>query len=185
MTDMGIIAHISSEQIVSLKSNYIRGLKMIRKITLLVLTMVMGQILSIGCFGQSMGGGRLGGTWDAAVNITNCANGAVIASFKSIAAFSQGGTYVGITGGTSPAERSPEIGVWKHVGENRYQFRFKTYHAPGGGTPIFYDIVTHEITLEQDNLNYTSTGTATRYTMAGIQIFSGCSTAVGTRMTLD
>lgn len=147
--------------------------------------MVTGQLLSIGSFGQSMGGGRLAGTWDAAVNITNCATGSVIASFASTAAFNQGGTYVGITGGTSPAERSPEIGVWKHIGENRYQFRFKTYHAPGGGVPIFYDIVTHEITLDADNLNYTSAGTATRYNMAGIQIFSGCSTAVATRMTLD
>ena len=144
------------------------------------------QILSVSCFGQSsMGGGRLAGTWDAAVNITNCANGTVITSFASIAAFNQGGTYVGITGGTSPAERSPEIGVWKHLGDNRYQFRFKAYHAPGGGMPIFYDIVTHEIQLDPDNQNYTSTGTATRYTMAGVQIFSGCSTAVGKRMTLD
>lgn len=156
-----------------------------RKITLMLLTMVTGQLLSIGCFGQLMGGGRLAGSWDAAVNITNCANGSVITSFKSIAAFNQGGTYVGITGGTAPADRTAEIGVWKHLGDNRYQFRFKTFHAPGGGVPTLYDVVTHEIELNPDNLNYTSSGTATRYTMAGVQIFSGCSTAVGTRMTLD
>ena len=156
-----------------------------RKITVLFLTMLTGQILSIACLGQSMGGGRLTGTWDASVNITNCTTGATIASFKSIAAFNQGGTYVGITGGTSPAERSPEIGVWKHIGENRYQFRFKTFHAPGGGAPTFYDIVTHEVVLDSDNSSYTSAGTATRYNMAGAQIFSGCSTAVGSRMTLD
>lgn len=158
---------------------------MIQKFTLLLLAMVTGQLLSIGCYGQSMGGGRLAGTWDAEVNITNCSTGSVIASFASTAAFNQGGTYVGITGGTSPAERSPEIGIWKHIGANRYQFRFKTYHAPGGGVPIFYDIVAHEITLDPDNLNYSSVGTATRYTMAGVQIFSGCSMAVGTRMTFD
>lgn len=151
----------------------------------MLLTIVTGQLLSIGCFGQSTGGGRLAGAWDAAVNITNCATGAVITSFKSTAAFNQGGTYVGITGGLSPAERTPEIGVWKHLEDNRYQFRFKTYHAPGGGIPVFYDVVTHEIELDPDNLNYVSAGTATRYTMAGVQIFSGCSTAVGTRMTLD
>lgn len=157
-----------------------------RKVTLMLLTMVTGQLLAIGCFGQSMGGGRLAGTWDAAVNITNCTTGAVITSFKSTAAFNQGGTYVGITGGMAPAERTSEIGVWKHISGNRYQFRFKTYHAPGGGVPIFYDVVTHEIELDSDNLNYTSSGTATRYTIASGQIvFSGCSTAVGTRMTLD
>ena len=155
-----------------------------QKFTLLLLTMVTGQLLSIGCLGQSLGGGRLAGTWDAAVNITNCSTGSVITSFKSTAAFNQGGTYVGITGGTAPAERTAEIGVWKHIGENRYQFRFKTYHAPGGGIPMFYDVVTHEIELDADNLNYTSAGTATRYSMAGVQIFSGCSDAVGTRMVL-
>lgn len=155
------------------------------KLSLLCLTFAAVQLLSLGCYGQSMGGGRLAGTWDAAVNITNCATGGTITSFKSTAAFNQGGTYVGVTGGTSPAERSTEIGIWKHVGENRYQFRFKTFHAPVGGPVLFYDIVTHEIVLDQDNLNYVSSGTATRYSMAGTQIFSGCSSAVGTRMLLD
>ena len=155
-----------------------------KKLTLMFATIATVQILTIACFGQSSGGGRLAGTWDAAVDITNCGTGGVITSFKSTAAFNQGGTYVGITGGTAPAERTAEIGVWKHIGENRYQFRFKTFHAPGGGVPIFYDVVTHEIELDSGNLNYTSAGTATRYTMTGIQIFSGCSRAVGTRMVL-
>ena len=155
------------------------------KISFMFAAIAIVQLLSIGCFSQSMGGGRLTGTWDASVRITNCATGAMIASFASTAAFNQGGTYVGITGGTSPAERSPEIGVWKHIGDNRYQFRFKTYHAPGGGPVMFYDIVTHEITLDADNLKYTSAGTATRYGLDGVQIFSGCSDSVGKRMTLD
>ena len=172
-------------QIASLKSNSSEVREMKLKITLFFATITIVQLLSIASFGQSAGGGRLTGTWDAAVRITNCANGATITSFSSTAAFNQGGTYVGVTGGTSPAERTAEIGVWKHVGDNRYQFRFKTYHAPGGGTPTFYDVVTHEIELASDNLNYTSAGTATRYSIAGIQIFSGCSTAVGKRMTLD
>lgn len=155
------------------------------KLTLMFAAIATIQVFTIACFGQSSGGGRLAGTWDAAVDITNCGSGAVIASFKSTAAFNQGGTYVGITGGMAPAERTSEIGVWKHLGDNRYQFRFKTYHAPGGGVPMFYDVVTHEIELDSDNLNYTSAGTATRYTMAGAQVFSGCSKAVGARMTLD
>ncbi|HTH51129.1 MAG TPA: hypothetical protein VL501_04305 [Pyrinomonadaceae bacterium] len=156
------------------------------KYTLLLLTLVTGQLLSMGCFGQSSGGGgRLTGSWDAIVSITNCSTGAIITTFPSTAAFSQGGTYVGITGGASPAERTAEIGVWRHIGDNRYQFKFKTYHSPSGGPATFFDIVTHEITLDADNLTYTSAGTATRYNMAGVQIFSGCSTSVGRRMTLD
>lgn len=135
--------------------------------------------------GQSMGGGRLAGTWDAAVDITNCATGAVITSFKSTASFNQGGTFTGITAGFPPAKRSPELGVWKHIGDNRYQFRFKTYHVLFGEQVTHYDIVTHEVKLDPDNLNYTSAGTSTRYTLAGEVVFSGCSSAVGTRMTLD
>ncbi len=139
------------------------------------------------CYGQSysLGGGRLAGTWDASVDITNCATGAVITSFKSIANFNQGGTYMGITAGTPPGKRSPELGVWKHIGENRYQFRFKTFHVLFGDQVTHYDIVTHEIQLDPDNLHYSSTGTSTRYTLVGDVVFSGCSTAVGTRMTLD
>ena len=157
------------------------------------LATLFGSILLLGAVtvscafaqGKNERGGRLAGTWDAAVNITNCSTGAVITSFSSIAAFNQGGTYVGITGGTSPAERSPEIGFWSHLGGNRYQFRFKTYHSPGGvGAPTFYDIVTHEINLDPDNLSYTSAGTATRYNRAGVVIFSGCSTAVGSRFSI-
>ena len=147
-----------------------------------------GMVLFAACSveGQSLGGARLVGTWDAAVDITNCSTGSVITSFKSTAAFNQGGTTAGITGGTAPSERSSEVGIWKHLEGNRYQFRFKAYRtAPGGGLPVFYEIVTHEIELDQDNLTYTSAGTAARYTMAGVQIFSGCSTAVGTRMTFD
>lgn len=160
-----------------------------QKLTVLFATLATIQMLSMACFGQSSGGGRLAGTWDAAVQITDCATGTPIPSipsFKSTAAFNQGGTFVGITGGTAPSERSAEIGVWKHLEGDRYQFRFKAYRtAPGGGLPAFYEIVTHEIELNQDNLTYASSGTAARYTMAGIQIFSGCSTSAGTRMTID
>ena len=157
------------------------------------LTALCGSIFLLGAItvncalaqGNNDGGGRLAGTWDAEVTIVNCQTGAAITGFRSTASFNQGGTYVGITGGTSPAERSPELGVWRHLNGNRYQFRFKAYHAPGGGVPVFYDIVTHEIRLDRDNLNYTSAGTSVRYSMSGDLIFSGCSTAVGSRFTLE
>src|SRR5687768_13288532 len=57
------------------------------------------------------GGGRAGrlvGTWDAVVTVTNCAGG-VITSFRSTGSFHKGGTFTGITSGTPPANRTPEV----------------------------------------------------------------------------
>ena len=131
------------------------------------------------------GGGRLVGTWDAAVSITNCMTGDVLSSFQSTASFHQGGTYTGITSGMPPAARTPEVGVWQHELGNGYRFRFKAYLFNPSGVAIAYQIVTHTVELDRDNLNYVSSGDAKIFNMAGTQIGAGCSSAVGTRMTLD
>lgn len=131
------------------------------------------------------GGGRLEGTWDTAVTVVNCANGAPIRTFASLGSFNQGGTFTGITAGTPPAARTPEIGVWRHVRGNDYVFRFKAFMFDTSGNPVGYQVVTHEIELDQDNQNYTSAGGVQIFNMAGVQIGSGCSTAVGARMVLD
>ena len=147
---------------------------------LIVFTLAIQSIAQI-----PNGGGRLAGTWDAAVSITNCATGDVITTFQSTASFNPGGTTTGITSGTPPASRSPEIGVWAHVQENTYAFRFKAYVFNAAGAPIAYQIVTHTIQLAKDNLNYTSAGDAKIFAMNGTQIGAGCSSAVGIRMLLD
>ena len=131
------------------------------------------------------GGGRLAGAWDAAVTITNCETGAPIRTFLSLGSFNKGGTFTGITAGTPPAGRTPEVGVWRHEKADTYTLRFKAFLFDPTGNPIAYQVVTHEVILNEDNLNYTSGGGVKIYNMAGIQIATGCSTAVATRMTLD
>ena len=138
--------------------------------------------------GGGYGGGRLGGTWDTVVSLTNCATGDVTSTFQSTGSFHEGGTFSGITAGTPPSLRTPEIGVWRHVRRREYEFRFKAYFwspANPTGAPVGYQIITHTIQLNRDNLNYTSAGDAKVFNMAGTQIGAGCSTAVGTRMVLD
>ena len=142
--------------------------------------------IAIPCSAQKNdGGGRLAGTWDTIVSLTNCATGDVLATFRSTGSFNQGGTFYGITSGIPPAGRSPEIGVWKHEMGNRYGFRFKAFLFDATGMPTAYQLVRHTVELNDDNLNYVSYGEARIFAMNGMQIGAGCSTAVGTRMLVD
>ena len=129
--------------------------------------------------------GRLVGTWDAVVSITNCATGDVITSFQSTGSFHKGGTFTGVTSGTPPANRTPEVGIWRHVRRNEYEFRFKAYLFNPAGAPIAYQIITHTINLDRDNEDYTSAGDARIFAMNGTQIGAGCSSSIGTRMMFD
>jgi hypothetical protein len=134
---------------------------------------------------QSSGGGRLAGTWDALVTIRNCATGDAITSFLSTANFNQGGTYSGITSGSSPTVRTSERGIWEHVNGNIYRFRFRAYLYNPAAVAVAYQIVTHDVELDESNMNYTSSGTSDVFDMSGNPISSGCSTTVGSRMTLE
>lgn len=155
----------------------------IRKTTIfvaLIAGMVTAQV-----HGQSSGGGRLAGAWDATVTIYNCATGAPIRQFASLGIFNQGGTFTGIASGTPPSARSSELGVWNHVKAENYNLRFKAFLFDPTGNPVGYQVVSHEVELNDDNLNYVSDGGVQIFNMAGTQIGSGCSSAVGTRMAVD
>lgn len=141
-------------------------------------------LLSAHAFAQS-GGGRLAGTYDSTVTIRVCANGNAITSFQSVGSFNQGGTFSGITSGSPPTLRTSERGVWAHVRENMYRFRFKAYLYNANAEAIGYQIVTHDVELDDDAASWTSEGTSKTFMLDGTQIGEGCSTAVGTRMILD
>jgi hypothetical protein len=156
-----------------------------QKLTVLFATLVAIQMLSIACFGQPSGGGRLAGTWDATITIVNCDTGDAITSFQSTASFNQGGTFTGITSGTPPANRTPEIGVWRHDTGRNYNFRFKAYLFNPAGAAIAYQIVTHSLELSNDNTSYISSGGVKIFAMNGAPVGSGCSKGEGTRFVLD
>jgi len=131
------------------------------------------------------GGGRLAGTWEAVVTVRNCATGNAIASFQSVAAFQQGGTFNGVTGGTAPALRSPEVGGWNHVSGNTYGFRFKAYLFNAAGMAVGYQVITHNLELDVDALSYSSDGISETFAMDGTPMATGCSSSTATRMVLD
>lgn len=158
-------------------------IKTILKATTLFALMAVFAISDVNA--QSSGGGRLGGTWDATVTVYNCTTGAPIRRFASVGSFHQGGTFNGITSGTPPAARTPEIGVWQHEKGNEYLFRFKAFLFDSTGNATGYQVVTHRVELDSDNLNYVSNGAVQIFNMAGTQVGAGCSSAVATRMSLD
>jgi hypothetical protein len=75
--------------------------------------------------------------------------------------------------------------VWKHLKGNLYRFRFKAYLFNAAAQAIGYHVITHDVELDNDNLNYTSAGITQIFNMDGVQTGSSCGTTVGTRMTLD
>ena len=142
-------------------------------------------VLTAASFGQSDGGGRLTGTWDTVVTIRNCDTGAAIVSFQSVGSFNQGGTFSGIASGMPPTARTSERGTWRHVSANEYRFRFKAYLYNPAAQAIGYQLVTQDLALDPDNLNWSSSGVSRTYTLDGVEIGVGCSNAVATRMLLD
>ena len=153
-------------------------------VNLIGMVVVIGAVSAGTAFAQLDGGGRLTGTWDAVVAVTNCQTGDVIASFNSIASFNQGGTSIGSTAGIPQSLRTPEHGVWRHEKANIYMFKFKTFSFSAAGAPTGWSIVTHELELDEDNNSYTSAGTAQFFAPNGMQVGQACSSAVGTRFSL-
>ena len=155
--------------------NRVRGTMMIAVLMLITVGTCLGQV--------SKGGGRLVGTWDAVVRITDCNTGNVLNTFASIASFNQGGTSIGSTSGMPQAARTPEHGIWLHVSDNTYLFKFKSFNFNAMGQPTGYAVVEHAIELDSSADTYYSEGTAKFYLLNGTQVGSGCSEADGTRMT--
>ena len=152
---------------------------------LIVQSVIGVLLLSAAAFAQSEGGGRLTGTWDTVVTIRNCVTGAPITSFQSVGSFNQGGTFSGITSGMPPTARTSERGTWRHVRANEYRFRFKAYLYNPAAQAIGYQLVTQDVDLHVDSLTWSSTGISKTYTLDGVEIGTGCSTATATRMELD
>src|SRR5438034_7906101 len=71
-------------------------------------------------------GGRLQGTWEMQITLTDCA-GHVIRSLPSLIEFVAGGTVVESNGGTPQALKTPGEGVWRHTTDSNYAFRFKFF----------------------------------------------------------
>lgn len=127
------------------------------------------------------GGGRLEGTWDTRVAITNCQTGAEIRSFDSIGTFMFGGTMLDSTSGMPQALKTPGHGVWSHVAGNTYKFSFKSFSFDAAGNFTGWTIIRHEAVLDPRGDEYSSSGTAEFYAPNGSLVGTGCSATTAVR----
>jgi hypothetical protein len=130
---------------------------------------------------QRGGGGRLEGTWDSRVAITDCQTGAEIRSFASIGTFMFGGTMIDSTSGVPQALKTPGHGVWSHVAGRTYKFSFKSFGFDASGNFTGWTIIRHEAVLNALGDAYASAGTAEFYAPNGTLVGTGCSATTAVR----
>src|SRR6476469_5181576 len=101
--------------------------KLVKRIMVpLVVACALLTMVATTATGQGTQGGRLQGTWEMQITLTDCA-GHVIRSFPSLIEYAAGGTVVESNGGTPQALKTPGEGVWRHTTNNSYAFRFKFF----------------------------------------------------------
>lgn len=131
---------------------------------------------------QQGGGGRLDGTWEVQLTVRNCQTGAAIVTFPEVTTFMFGGTMIDSTAGRAPALKTLGQGVWSHVSDNVYQFKFKHFNFDAAGNFIGWSIISQEATLDSDGSQYSSEGKAETYNSMGTLLATGCSTTTATRL---
>ena len=137
-------------------------------------------------FAQADGAARLGGTWDLVATPRVCATGNAITSFQATYNFDEGGTLSAVSAGTGSGGRGREQhGVWRYLGRDSYRFRFRAYLFDAAGIATGYQILTHDVELDQEALNWSSVGLSQTFSLGGVQTAVGCSTIVATRVLLE
>src|SRR6266567_3845044 len=125
-------------------------------------------------------GGRLQGTWEMQITLTDCA-GHVIRSFPSLIEFVAGGTIVESNAGTPQALKTPGEGVWRHTTDNNYAFRFKFFTFDAQNVFTGWTIIAGETTVDTTGNANSGTATVEVYDPNGNLLVSLCAETTGTR----
>ena len=131
----------------------------------------------------SMEGGRLQGTWEMQITLTDCA-GHVIRSFPSLIEFVAGGTVVESNAGTPQALKTPGEGVWSHTTDHTYAFRFKFFTFNAQNVFTGWTIIAGETTVDETGNANTGSATVKVYDPNGVLLVSLCAETAGTRFEL-
>src|SRR6266513_548551 len=132
---------------------------------------------------KSAQGGRLQGTWNMQITLTDCA-GHVIRSFPTLVVFMAGGTLTEASGGTAPALATGGKGVWSHTTDNTYAFRFKDFTFNAQNVFTGWVIIAGETTVDETGNANAGPATVEVYNPNGVLVASLCADAVGTRFEL-
>jgi hypothetical protein len=133
--------------------------------------------------GQGTQGGRLEGTWESQITLTDC-SGHVIRSFPNLIEFIAGGTTVESSAGTPQALKTPGLGVWRHTTDNNYAFRFKFFTFNPQNVFTGWTIIAGETTVNSKGDANTGSATVEVYDPNGVLVATACAETVGTRFEL-
>jgi hypothetical protein len=125
-------------------------------------------------------GGRLQGTWEMQITLTDCA-GHVIRSFPSLIEFVAGGTVMESNAGTPQALKTPGEGVWRHTTDSNYAFRFKFFTFNAQNVFTGWTIISGETTVDASGDANAGSATVEVYDPNGVLVATACASTVGTR----
>jgi hypothetical protein len=128
-------------------------------------------------------GGRLQGTWEMQITLTDCA-GHVIRSFPSLIEFMAGGTVMESNAGTPQALKTPGEGVWRHTTDSNYAFSFKFFTFNPQNVFTGWTIIAGETTVDETGDANTGSATVKVYDPNGVLVATVCALTVGTRFEL-
>ena len=128
-------------------------------------------------------GGKLQGTWEMQITLTDCA-GHVIRSFPSLIEFVAGGTVVESNAGTPQALKTPGEGVWDHTTAHDFAFRFKFFTFNAQNVFTGWTIIAGETTVDATGNANSGTATVEVYDPNGNLLVSLCAETSGTRFEL-
>src|SRR5438094_3151160 len=149
----------------------------------LVVACALVSMVTATATGQGTEGGRLQGTWEMQITLTDCA-GHVIRSFPSLIEYAAGGTVVESNGGTPQALKTPGEGVWRHTTNNNYAFRFKFFTFNSLNVFTGWTIIAGETTVDETGDANAGTATIQVYDPNGNLIATVCAKTAGTRFEL-
>ena len=128
-------------------------------------------------------GGKLQGTWEMRITLTDCA-GHTIRSFPSLIEYAAGGTVVESNAGTPQALKTPGEGVWSHITDHTYAFRFKFFTFNTSNVFTGWTIISGETTVDRTGDANAGSATVDVYDPNGVLLVHLCAETAGTRFEL-
>jgi len=158
--------------------------KLVKKIMApLVVACALVTIAATTASGQGTEGGRLQGTWEMQLTLTDCA-GHVIGTGQSIAIFMAGGTMMESQAPRPQAQKTPGEGVWRHTTDNDYAFRFKYFTFNAQNVFTGWTIITGATTVDATGNANAGSATVRVYDSNGVLLATLCAEIADTRFEL-
>ena len=128
---------------------------------------------------------RIVGAWETTVTPVNCNTGEQVApAFEGVITLNEGGTVAEFGANPATPYRTPGHGIWSSIGgRGGYNLKFSFLPLTPAGVPVGRMRVTQIMELPRFSDISTSYGSFVLTNFAGTVLATGCSTAVGVRVS--